>query len=127
MMSMLRRLWICSVVTDSETETESESADFFTDPSETVRLRDFENRNNTTCYPGCGNALPMLLLIICSSVISKLTYVGMCRLHCVQRTLVTIICYGCILVDVAFTVGCAMKALANCHRTLGLPLRSTSP
>jgi len=26
----------------------SESADFFTNPSETVRLRDFKNRNNTT-------------------------------------------------------------------------------
>ena len=31
-----------------ESETESESADFFTNPSETVRLLDFENRNNTT-------------------------------------------------------------------------------
>jgi len=27
--------------------TESESADFFTKPSESVHLRDFENRNNT--------------------------------------------------------------------------------
>ena len=30
-----------------ESETESESADFFMNPSETVRLRDFENSNNT--------------------------------------------------------------------------------
>ena len=33
-----------------ESETESESADFFTNPSETVRLPDFENRNNTSSY-----------------------------------------------------------------------------
>ena len=29
-------------------ESETESADFFTNPSETARLPDFENRNNTT-------------------------------------------------------------------------------
>ena len=45
----------------------------------------------------------------------------------VQRTLAMIICYGCIPDDVVFTVGCAMKALVNSHRTLGLPLQSTSP
>jgi len=35
-----------------ESETASESADFFTNPSETVRLPDFENRNNTNKDPG---------------------------------------------------------------------------
>ena len=35
------------IMPSSESETESESADFFTNPSETVRLPDFENRNNT--------------------------------------------------------------------------------
>ena len=46
--------WTCSVagvkfiMPSSGSATESESADFFTNPSETVRLRDFENRNNTT-------------------------------------------------------------------------------
>jgi len=38
------------VYTSRESETESESADFFTNSSETVRLPDFENRNNTNCF-----------------------------------------------------------------------------
>ena len=43
------------VMPSSRAETESESADFFTKPSESVRLRDFEcfeNRNNTTKSTG---------------------------------------------------------------------------
>jgi len=39
---------VCKFIMRQESETESESADFFTNPSETVRLPDFENRNNTT-------------------------------------------------------------------------------
>ena len=35
------------IMPSSRTETESEFVDFFTKPSESVRLRDFENRNNT--------------------------------------------------------------------------------
>ena len=38
---------VCKFIMRRESETESESADFFTNPSETVRLPDFENRNNT--------------------------------------------------------------------------------
>jgi len=34
----------------SRTETESESADYFTKLAETDRLQDFENCNNTKCY-----------------------------------------------------------------------------
>ena len=39
---------VCKFIMRRESETESESADFFTNPSETVRLPDFENRNNTS-------------------------------------------------------------------------------
>ena len=35
------------IMPSSGSEAESESADFFTNPSETVRLQDFENCNNT--------------------------------------------------------------------------------
>jgi len=46
---------VCKFIMRRESETESESADFFTNPSETVRLPDFENRNNTIQKPSISS------------------------------------------------------------------------
>jgi len=50
-----------------------------------------------------------------------------CYLHCAQRILVIITCYGSILADVVFTVGCVTRELANSHKMLDLLLPSISP